>query len=103
VTADKGDVVESVPSLESVDPVQVCMPSEAASQGVTLTRLPDSVWGGRRAVVVEVGEWGRHLQAWCVVAPYGYVQVMGIFEPGSGTDEEDNAAMAALAANWRWK
>ena len=85
MTADKGDVVESVPSLESVDPVQVCMPS------------------GRRAVVVEVGEWGRHLQAWCVVAPYGYVQVMGIFEPGSGTDEEDNAAMAALAANWRWK
>jgi hypothetical protein len=54
-------------------------------------------------VVVEVAEWGRHLQVWCVLVPPGYVQMMGMYVPGPATDDEDNAAMAALAANWRWK
>jgi hypothetical protein len=92
----------SIPSLTSVDPVTVCTTWDEKANSVPITRLPDASWGGRRAVVVEASDYGQR-QLWCVATPHGYVQAMALYSPGTGTDEEIHAAMAAIAASWTWK
>jgi hypothetical protein len=71
--------------------------------GGTVTRLADTLWGGRRAVTVDINTGGRRSQARCVVEPHGYVKAMWLYQPGSGSYDEVSSAMEALATSWAWK